>query len=217
MFNLEHSIAEWRQQMLTAGLQTPVTLEELESHLRDEIGQLVKSGVNETEAFNSAVQNIGQTGELKTEFARAGGFLNWFGNDQTARICHLLGMLWIAQSLQDFRYYLRPLVEGLYFALFTSLKPPWPDLEAGFEIALDLAGILGGLCLFRRVWLGRWIIWALALVEAVDTVWSYAQIPLAGLKTAHFDFYFWTVVNLALILSTLWLLRPLPKNKVGAI
>ena len=216
MFNLEAAITGWRQQMLAAGLQTPVPLEELESHLRDEIGQLVKSGVNESDAFISAVQNIGQTGELKTEFARAGGFLNWFGKDQTARINHLLGVLWIAQSLQDFRYYLRPLVEGLYFALVTSLKPPWPDLEAGFEIALDLAGILGGLCLFRRVWLGRWIIWALALVEAVDTVWSYAQIPPAALKTAHFDFYFWTVVDLALIAGTLWLLRPQLKTKAMA-
>jgi len=37
MFNLEPSIAEWRRQMLAAGVKTPVPLEELESHLRDEL------------------------------------------------------------------------------------------------------------------------------------------------------------------------------------
>jgi hypothetical protein len=36
MFNLEQSIAEWRQQMLAAGIKTPATLNELESHLREE-------------------------------------------------------------------------------------------------------------------------------------------------------------------------------------
>ena len=39
MFNLEKSIADWRQQMLAAGIKTPVPLQELEIHLRDEIEQ----------------------------------------------------------------------------------------------------------------------------------------------------------------------------------
>ena len=42
MLDLEQSIAEWRRQMLAAGLKTPVPLEELESHLRDEIEQQTK-------------------------------------------------------------------------------------------------------------------------------------------------------------------------------
>ena len=37
MFDLEQSIADWRRQMLAAGIKTPVPLEELESHLREEI------------------------------------------------------------------------------------------------------------------------------------------------------------------------------------
>jgi hypothetical protein len=36
MFNLEQAIADWRQQMLAAGIKTPVPLEELENHLREE-------------------------------------------------------------------------------------------------------------------------------------------------------------------------------------
>jgi hypothetical protein len=71
--HLENKIAEWRQQMLAAGIKSPVPLEELESHLREEIEQQMKSGssMSEQEAFDFSVQKIGQPGELKTEFKKA--------------------------------------------------------------------------------------------------------------------------------------------------
>jgi len=58
MFDLEQAIIAWRQQMLAAGIKSPVPLEELENHLRDEIRQHTKSGMSEVEAFNSAVQKF---------------------------------------------------------------------------------------------------------------------------------------------------------------
>jgi hypothetical protein len=72
MFNLEQSITNWRKQMLAAGIKTPVPLEELEIHLREEIEQQMKSGLNEQEAFISAVKKIGQAVTLKTEFSKIG-------------------------------------------------------------------------------------------------------------------------------------------------
>jgi hypothetical protein len=72
MFNLEQSIVGWRQQMLAAGIQTPVPLEELEIHLRDEIEQQMKSGLSERESFDSAARKIGQARVLKSEFNKAG-------------------------------------------------------------------------------------------------------------------------------------------------
>jgi hypothetical protein len=72
MFNLEQAIADWRQQMLAAGIQTPVPLEELESHLREEIDRQVESGQGEPEAFAMASGQIGRTDTLKTEFAKVG-------------------------------------------------------------------------------------------------------------------------------------------------
>ena len=72
MFDLEKSIAEWRRQMLAAGIQAPVPLEELESHLREEIGQQTAAGLDEQAAFNLAVRQTGQAEVLKTEFAKAG-------------------------------------------------------------------------------------------------------------------------------------------------
>jgi hypothetical protein len=70
MFDLEQSIANWRQQMLAAGIKTPVLLEELESHLREEIEKLIKSGQGPQSAFEMAVKTIGQGAELKKEFKK---------------------------------------------------------------------------------------------------------------------------------------------------
>jgi hypothetical protein len=70
MFNLEPSITEWRRQMLAAGIKTPVPLEELESHLRDEIERQMKSGLDEADAFQTAVQKIGQPRMVQNEFKK---------------------------------------------------------------------------------------------------------------------------------------------------
>jgi hypothetical protein len=68
MFNIDKSIAEWRKQMLAAGIQTPVPLDELEIHLREENERLKKSGVDERTAFENAVHQTGQPQALKGEF-----------------------------------------------------------------------------------------------------------------------------------------------------
>jgi len=70
MFNLARTILEWRRQMLAAGIKTPVPLDELESHLRDEIEQQTKSGLSEEEAFQTAVQKIGQARMIQNEFKK---------------------------------------------------------------------------------------------------------------------------------------------------
>ena len=68
MFNLEPSIAAWRNQMLAAGLRSPVPLDELELHLREEIERQLRSGLDEAQAFETSVQQIGQPKPLKSEF-----------------------------------------------------------------------------------------------------------------------------------------------------
>ena len=70
MFDLDQAIADWRRQMLAAGIQTPVPLEELESHLHEEIERQTASGLNAQQAFEIAVQEIGQPGALKKEFKK---------------------------------------------------------------------------------------------------------------------------------------------------
>jgi hypothetical protein len=70
MFNLEQAIADWRQQMLTAGIKTPVPLEELECHLREEIERQMKAGFSEQQAFENSASQLGQATPLKTEFRK---------------------------------------------------------------------------------------------------------------------------------------------------
>lgn len=72
MFNLEENISDWRKQMLAAGIQSPVPLEELESHLREEIAQQMKSGTSAQTAFETSVARIGGAGALKQEFKKIG-------------------------------------------------------------------------------------------------------------------------------------------------
>jgi len=73
MFDLEQAISDWRRQMLAAGIKTPVPLEELESHLREDVEQQTQSGVPAQVAFDDAVQRIGQSDGLRTEFAKVRG------------------------------------------------------------------------------------------------------------------------------------------------
>ena len=70
MFTLEKSIAEWEKQMLAAGIKTPVPLEELEIHLREEIERR-KWEMNEERAFEIAVRCIGKASTLNNEFQKA--------------------------------------------------------------------------------------------------------------------------------------------------
>ena len=70
MFNLEQAIADWRQNMLAAGIDTPVPLEELELHLREEMERQVRAGQDPQQAFAAATQQIGPANSLNTEFLK---------------------------------------------------------------------------------------------------------------------------------------------------
>lgn len=73
MFDLEKAISDWRRRMLAAGIETPVPLDELESHLREEIERQLKLGLNEQIAFEISVRRVGQPEMLKGEFKKIGG------------------------------------------------------------------------------------------------------------------------------------------------
>jgi hypothetical protein len=70
MFNLEQSISEWRGEMLSAGVKNPDVVDELESHLREDWARRVQSGESEEQAFEGAVQGVGQASLLEHEFAK---------------------------------------------------------------------------------------------------------------------------------------------------
>jgi hypothetical protein len=73
MFNLDNAIANWRRQMVAAGIKNPTPLDELESHLREEVERQTRSGATSEKAFEIAVGRVGDANTLEAEFAKARG------------------------------------------------------------------------------------------------------------------------------------------------
>src|ERR1051325_10241903 len=70
MHDLEQLIAEWRKTMTTAPTVGSERLDELESHLRETVDQLVRLGMTGTEAFHRAVTALGPAAPLASEFQK---------------------------------------------------------------------------------------------------------------------------------------------------
>jgi hypothetical protein len=77
MPELEQLIAQWRRGLLeTTGCSAEV-LDELESHLRDEIQQLVATGHTPEQALTLAAARLGNPRTLGAEFAKVAGPAPW--------------------------------------------------------------------------------------------------------------------------------------------
>ena len=94
MPDLESPISEWRKQMLAAGIQSPATLDELESHLREEIGQQMKAGLTEHQAFELATAKIGPATSLGLEFKKSGGADATPGRKRVGRLFSVLTVIY---------------------------------------------------------------------------------------------------------------------------
>jgi hypothetical protein len=70
MFNLDEAILEWRRRMLATGIKTPVPLDELESHLREDFDAQIRAGAAPERAFETAAQKIGPAVALQSEFKK---------------------------------------------------------------------------------------------------------------------------------------------------
>jgi hypothetical protein len=70
MRDLNAQIAAWRSRMAAEGLKSPAVLDELESHLREEIDRQTRSGADQSDAFEMAAKKIGGSELLKSEFAK---------------------------------------------------------------------------------------------------------------------------------------------------
>jgi hypothetical protein len=67
---LEEQIGQWRAYLRRRRAITGPDVEELEGHLRDQVGALIQSGLAEDEAFLIAVKRMGSLDALSREFAR---------------------------------------------------------------------------------------------------------------------------------------------------
>ena len=195
--------------MQAAGIHSPQTLAELESHLRDAMEERTKSGLNEPAAFEAAVGDLGNGHLLKREFACSGGFWGWLGEDQVTRINRQLGLAWVVLSL----WCLCNTLLVCHERFFQDAAKPAAGLlilVIAIIFVQELGGIIGGILLLRGASWGRRLIWTVALLALIpDTVALFrspAQPAATGFILAHVFFY----------LVTLCWLRPGRMARVAA-
>lgn len=130
MSNLDQAISEWRRQMLAAGIKNPVPLEELEIHLREEIERHTEAGLNESQAFQAAVEKIGQARLLQKEFKKVGK------NHKIMRAI-LLVIGWLAAG-----YALTGASAGLHLGWdFMGFHPKWD--QGIVDVLVILVAVVG--------------------------------------------------------------------------
>jgi len=70
MFDLEAALKAWRNNLSAKGLANGSTLDELESHLRDEVEAQVLTGLSTEAAFRLAIARLGEAPVLQQEFSK---------------------------------------------------------------------------------------------------------------------------------------------------
>ncbi len=74
---IDARVAEWRRALSRSATVTDADADELEGHLRDQIEDLSRRGLDEEEAFLVAVRRLGATDAITAEFAREHGDRLW--------------------------------------------------------------------------------------------------------------------------------------------
>jgi hypothetical protein len=77
MFNLEDSILEWKDHLRSRGGVSETDLEELESHLREEVGALAGAHLDPDESFLVAIKRLGTADGLAGEYAKVNADRIW--------------------------------------------------------------------------------------------------------------------------------------------
>src|SRR3954462_13017803 len=95
MFDLESQIRGWRSDLAAAMGNVPEALDELESHLRDDIDRRIRLGADAQSAFEAARAQLGEAGRLAPEFAKTNRqwIPGWVGIGTVAAVV-LLTAIW---------------------------------------------------------------------------------------------------------------------------
>ena len=70
MFNLDQAISEWRRELIAAGIRNNDVLDELESHLREDLERRARSERDISQLFRTAVAQLGEPRSIKVQFDR---------------------------------------------------------------------------------------------------------------------------------------------------
>lgn len=194
MESLEPDIAEWRAVVGQSPAMNGRDLEELETHLRDQIADLTDAGLADDEAFLIAVKRIGSVDDVTREFAREHSGRLWRqlvqpGEDERAQtegnwIEALVFAVGAAVTIQVAR-----LAAG-----FPEDTPSWLMLNASLFVLPLLAGYFAR---SRRLSLRQVLVTAVPFLVAAVVVNVYPFVEGGStelLVAAHLPVALWFVV-----------------------
>ena len=105
MFDLEKQIESWRRGLPDRLRDNRDVADELESHLRAQMEELLAAGAAPPDAWQQALQRLGPAGELSAEFARAhraGGWaperIAWLFLFGSAALLAMYLLLWLSRG-----------------------------------------------------------------------------------------------------------------------
>lgn len=218
MRDLEQKIVAWRKEMAHAGIERADLLDELESHLRQNIAQLSSAGIPEPEAFRIATRELGNAADLQQEFSKVAEthppaslltsvavnfFAAWFAvaglNDLIA------GRGFFRHSFHDLQSFtLPPMNVSLFFHVYNAV--------AGIFLLLLAVGLYRR----RKFWRMASIVWAAwmsvftvgyATLNPVKylSLYHYAPIEharyeIAGLSLPYWAFHTYCIMGLPVLL-----------------
>lgn len=172
--------------MLAAGIKTPVPLDELENHLREEVARLTKAGVSDSAAFAVAVRKMGQLESLRAEFQKATGLREFLAKPRYLTfglsLTRILGFLWLGWSAP----------------CLVQLCSEWParlhfDPKSWFVFLSVLGCVVGGILLMADSRWGRTLVRINALFWTIMPPTMYILInhfaePDIGGHSSHISF-----------------------------
>jgi hypothetical protein len=176
MFDLEKQIDEWRQQMIAGGIADNAVLDELESHLREQAERL-KKGLPDDEAFRFAAGQLGDSRQLKREFAKTNRFGFLFPRDNPVGL-NVLGIFFLFSGLNALLSVTRVL-------LFVIPNFQLYSLEGLALLAIygcSAGEILVGMGLLRRKNFWRRSAYVFAVLQALGS----AQILCVQIRNVNF-------------------------------
>lgn len=77
MFQLDKSLEDWKRKLINSNSMTESDIDELESHILDEIDNLKGKNLSEEESFYVACSRIGSVNLLSSEFGKVNFNLIW--------------------------------------------------------------------------------------------------------------------------------------------
>ncbi len=197
---LEAQIAQWREYLRRRAAIHGPDVEELEDHLRSQVGTLIAGGLSEDEAFLVAVKRMGSLDVLSREFAREHSERLWKqlvmspDTDPQSRVSQadflvaLLLALAAAVAIKLPALALDPATEQLFYLRNASLLV-FPLLALYFAWKRRVG-------FTTRVWLGLAFVAAALFVNAYPFEAPSNTLLLAAL---HLPIALWLVIGLAYV------------------